>query len=100
MLIFGKVVDVYKGREYQGNTPDVVQILDLTGVGRKNMIDVTLDPSAVKEVKGLIDQDVLLSFTERSGRSANGAYTLRIDGSVAEPSLLDSITQAGLAFVK
>jgi hypothetical protein len=100
MLIFGKVVDVYKGREYQGNTPDVVQILDQTGLGRKNMIDVTLQPSAVKELKSLVDQDVLLNFTERSGRGANGSYTLRLDGAVAEPSLLDAITQAGLAFVK
>lgn len=100
MLIFGKVVDVYQGREYQGKVPDVVQILDLTGTGRKSMLDITLHPTAVKEVRALIDHDVLLTFTEINGRGQSGSYTLRVDGSIASSDLVDRLIGAESALVK
>jgi hypothetical protein len=97
-LVFGRIVDVYKGREYKGETPSVVQILDGTGNGRKSMLDINLLDREVINVSNLIGQEALLEFTEISGRSDKGNYTLRVDGGLASASTLEQITTAAMVY--
>lgn len=91
MLIYGKLVKVYEGREYKGNRPMVAQILDGNSSGRANIVDVQLEGSG-RDLEAFLDQDVLVEFTEISGRGANGSYTLRVDGRVPGRRTLENLS--------
>lgn len=97
-LVFGRILDVYEGTEYRGVKPLIAQILDGTGNGRKAMLDISLLEREVSAVRSLIGQEVLIEFTEISGRSDKGNWTLRVDGALASASTLDQITTAAMAY--
>lgn len=91
MLIYGKLLRVYEGREYRGNRPMVAQILDGNTSGRANIVDVQLEGSG-RDLEAFLDQDVLVEFTELSGRAANGSYTLRVDGRLPSRKTLENLS--------
>lgn len=94
MLMLGQVVEVYQGREYNGRVPDVVQILDRTGTGRKVLHDITLAPDAVTAVKGAAGRDVLLDYTELTGTSQNGRWRMMVDGRLADAEIVSRLAKA------
>lgn len=98
MIGLFQVLEVYEGREYQGKRPMIAQVLDQTGAGRKAMFDVTLHEEGWRNVETLKGEVVVLEYTEINGRGANGSYTLRVDGRIAPPSVLEQISKASLAF--
>ncbi len=91
MLIFGQVVKLYEGREYRGSRPMIAQLLDATGFGRTNLVEVTLDDGAVSEVRKHLGEEVLIDFTEINGRGEKGSYTLRVDGRLAASETVDRL---------
>jgi hypothetical protein len=100
-MAFGKLVAVYAGREYQGNVPIIAQVLSGGGNERATLQEITLESKSVRPVTDSLDKPILLEYNEISGTGANNRpYTLRVDGKLATPALLDQITNAAMGLVK